>query len=41
MIKEPLVAMVPAGHRLASNKEISPQEIAAETYISPTRYAPV
>src|SRR5499425_2136559 len=33
MIKEPLVAMVPAGHRLASRKEISPQEIAAETYI--------
>jgi LysR family hca operon transcriptional activator len=41
MIKEPLVAMVPAGHRLASHKEISPQEIAAETYITPTRYAPV
>ena len=41
MIKEPLVAMVPAGHRLASRKEISPQEIAAETYISPTRYAPI
>ena len=41
MIKEPLVAMVPAGHRLAARKEISPQEIAAETYISPTRFAPV
>jgi LysR family hca operon transcriptional activator len=41
MIKEPLVVMVPAGHRLASRKEISPQEIAAETYISPTRFAPV
>jgi LysR family hca operon transcriptional activator len=41
MIKEPLVAVVPAGHRLAAKKEISPQEIAAETYISPTRYAPV
>jgi LysR family hca operon transcriptional activator len=41
MIKEPLVAMVPTGHRLASRKEISPQEIAAETYITPTRYAPV
>jgi LysR family transcriptional regulator, hca operon transcriptional activator len=41
MIKEPLVAMVPTGHRLASRKEISPQQIAAETYISPTRYAPV
>jgi LysR family transcriptional regulator, hca operon transcriptional activator len=41
LITEPLVAMVPAGHRLASNKEVSPQEIAAETYITPTRYAPV
>jgi LysR family hca operon transcriptional activator len=41
MIKEPLVAMVAAGHRLASKKEISPQEIAAETYITPTRFAPV
>jgi LysR family hca operon transcriptional activator len=41
MIKEPLVAMVPAGHRLASRKEISPQEVAAETYISPTRFAPI
>jgi LysR family hca operon transcriptional activator len=41
MITEPLVAMVPTGHRLASRKKISPQEIAAETYITPTRYAPV
>src|SRR5262245_25637106 len=41
MMKEPLLAMMPAGHRLASRKEISPQEIAAETYISPTRYAPI
>jgi LysR family hca operon transcriptional activator len=40
-MKEPLVAMLPAGHRLASRKEITPQEIAAETYISPTRYAPI
>lgn len=39
MIKEQLVAMVPAGHR-ASKKEISPQEIAGETYVSPTRFAP-
>src|SRR5260221_4340192 len=41
MIKEPLGAMVAAGHPLASKKEISPQEIAAETYITPTRFAPV
>jgi LysR family hca operon transcriptional activator len=41
MMKEPLVAMVATGHRLASRKAISPQEIARETYISPTRFAPV
>jgi LysR family transcriptional regulator, hca operon transcriptional activator len=41
MLREPLVVMVPAGHRLATRREISAQEIAAETYISPTRYAPV
>jgi LysR family transcriptional regulator, hca operon transcriptional activator len=41
MMKEPLVAMVPTGHRLAAHKEITPQEIAGETYITPTRYAPV
>jgi LysR family hca operon transcriptional activator len=41
LITEPLVAMVPAGHRLASKEEISPQELAAETYITPTRFAPV
>src|SRR3954464_1089860 len=33
--------MVPTGHRLAGHREITPQEIAAETYISPTRFAPV
>lgn len=41
MIHEPLVAMVAAGHRLAAKEEISPQEIAAETYITPTRFAPI
>jgi LysR family hca operon transcriptional activator len=41
LIKESLVAAVPASHRLAAQKEISPRDIAAETYISPTRYAPV
>jgi LysR family hca operon transcriptional activator len=41
MIKEPLVAMMPAGHRLAAKREISPREIAAETYITPTRFAPI
>ena len=41
LVKEPLVAMLPVGHRLAAQKTVSPQEIAEETYISPTRYAPI
>jgi LysR family hca operon transcriptional activator len=41
LIKEPLVAVLPAGHRLAARREISPQDIAGETYVAPTRTAPV
>jgi len=41
LVKEPLVAVVPTGHRLATRKEISLQDIAGETYITPTRVAPV
>jgi LysR family hca operon transcriptional activator len=41
MIKEPLVAVLPTGHRLAARREIRPQDIEGETYISPTRAAPV
>jgi LysR family transcriptional regulator, hca operon transcriptional activator len=41
MITEPLVAMLPAAHRLVANKDISAQEIAGEIYITPTRHAPV
>jgi LysR family transcriptional regulator, hca operon transcriptional activator len=40
LIKEPLVAVLPAGHRLAARKEIRLQDIAGETYITPTRVAP-
>jgi LysR family hca operon transcriptional activator len=40
LIKEPLVAMLPKGHRLAARKAIRPQDIAGETYITPTRAAP-
>ena len=36
-----LVAVLPAGHRLAARKEVLPHDIAAETYITPTRVAPV
>jgi LysR family hca operon transcriptional activator len=41
LIKEPLVAVLPTGHRLAARREISPQDIAGETYVAPTRTAPV
>jgi LysR family hca operon transcriptional activator len=38
--KEPLVAVLPTGHRLAARREIRPEDIAGETYITPTRSAP-
>jgi LysR family hca operon transcriptional activator len=41
LIKEPLVAVLPVGHRLAARKEVRLQDIAGETYIEPTRVAPV
>jgi LysR family transcriptional regulator, hca operon transcriptional activator len=41
LIKEPLVAVLPTGRRLAAQKEISPRDIAGEIYITPTRAAPV
>jgi LysR family transcriptional regulator, hca operon transcriptional activator len=41
LAKEPLVAVLPSGHRLADRKAIRPQDFAGEIYISPTRVAPV
>ena len=41
LTKEPLIAVLPADHRLASRKKIRPQDLARETYISPARLAPV
>jgi LysR family hca operon transcriptional activator len=41
LIREPLVAVLPKNHRLAAHKEIKLQDLAAETYITPTRVAPV
>jgi LysR family transcriptional regulator, hca operon transcriptional activator len=41
LAKEPLVAVLPSGHRLANRKAIRPQDFAGEIYISPTRVAPV
>jgi LysR family hca operon transcriptional activator len=40
LIKEPIVAVLPSGHRLAARKTIAPQDIAGETYIAPTKAAP-
>ena len=40
LVKEPLVVVLPAGHRLAARKEINPRDLAGETYITPTRVAP-
>src|SRR5580700_9365445 len=40
LVKEPLVVVLPAGHRLAARKDINPRDLAGETYITPTRVAP-
>ncbi|MDB5600261.1 MAG: LysR family transcriptional regulator [Xanthobacteraceae bacterium] len=40
LIKEPLVAVLPTGHRLATHKTIRPQDLVGETYITPTKGAP-
>src|SRR5579862_3410801 len=40
LITEPLVAVLPAGHRLANRKDIRLSDLADEVYVSPTRVAP-
>jgi LysR family hca operon transcriptional activator len=40
LIREPLVAVLPAGHRLAGQKAVRLKDLAGEIYISPTRVAP-
>ena len=40
LAKEPLVAVLPANHRLAGAKEVRLRDLAGETYITPTRVAP-
>ena len=40
LIREPLVAVLPAGHRLAVQKAVRLQDLADEIYITPTRVAP-
>ena len=34
LTEEPLIAVLPAGHRLASRKKISPKDLASEVYVS-------
>jgi LysR family hca operon transcriptional activator len=41
LAKEPLIAILPANHRLASRKKIRPQDLASEIYVSPARTSPV
>jgi LysR family transcriptional regulator, hca operon transcriptional activator len=40
LIREPLVAVLPANHHLAAEEVVRLQDLAVETYISPTRVAP-
>jgi LysR family hca operon transcriptional activator len=41
LAKEPLIAVLPAGHRLASHRKIRPQDLAREIYVSSARTSPV
>jgi len=41
LTKEPLIAVLPAGHRLTTRKKIRPQDLAREIYVSSARVAPV
>jgi LysR family hca operon transcriptional activator len=41
LTKEPLIAVLPAGHRLTTRKRIRPQDLAREIYVSSARVAPV
>jgi LysR family hca operon transcriptional activator len=40
LTREPLVAVLPAGHRLAKRKDVRLSDLAGEIYITPTRVAP-
>jgi LysR family hca operon transcriptional activator len=41
LAREPLIAVLPAGHRLTSRKKVRPQDLAEETYISSAKASPV
>lgn len=41
LVKEPLIAVLPAGHRLASRRTVRLQDLAMEMYVSSARTSPV
>src|SRR5215470_15929342 len=41
LIKEPLIAILPTGHRLARHRAVRVQDLARESFISTARVAPV
>jgi len=41
LTQEPLIAILPAGHRLARHRAVRPQDLARESFISTARVAPV
>jgi LysR family hca operon transcriptional activator len=41
LTKEPLIAVLPANHRLTSCKKIRPQDLAGEVYINSAKVSPV
>ena len=41
LVKEPLVAILPKDHRLATRKSVRPQDLAREAFVSTARIAPV
>jgi len=41
LAKEPILAVLPASHRLASRKKIRPEDLASEIYVSSARTSPV
>ncbi len=40
LVKEPLIVVVPVGHRLAARKTVTPRDLASEKFIAPTKAAP-
>jgi len=41
LVKEPLVVLLPAAHRLAARKSVRPQDLAREIFVGPAQFAPV